>query len=328
MTASPEIFVLDVGHGNCAVLSDTAGVTVIDCAPGVTLTQLLEQLGINEISTVLISHADEDHVGGLITLLQKPEITVHNVYINPNALKETEIWHDVRCALRDARRMKDTKVNTSLTSELTGSLDNGEVHVEVIGPSPELVLGGDDLKGRRLTSNSKSAVIRLVHNGHPLMLTTGDVDWAGLQNLLDEGGDIRADILVFPHHGGKAGGSDPKQFAAEICSRVQPRSVIFSIARTRTGFPRLDTVEGVAQVAPQAHIACTQLSQECATDTPSEFKHLLDYPAKGRDKNSCCAGTIRIDLVRDESYQDFNAAHEVFVTSLAPTMCRRRGSKT
>jgi len=304
------------------VLLDTEGVTVIDCAPGVTLTQILEQLRISEISNVLISHADEDHVGGLIALLQEPGITVHNVYVNPDAQKETEIWNDVRWALRDARRTKDTKIITSLTSELTGSLDNGEVHVEVMGPSPELVLGDHDLNGRRLTSNSKSAVIRLVHNGRPLMLTTGDLDGIGLQNLLEEVADIRADILVFPHHGGKPGGSDPKEFAAEICSRVQPRSVIFSIARTRTGFPRLDTIEGVAQVAPQAHIACTQLSQECATNTPSEFKHLLDYPAKGRGKNSCCAGTIRIDVGRDEDYQHFNEAHGVFVASLEPTMCR------
>lgn len=325
--ASPEIFVLDVGHGNCAVLSDTAGVAVIDCAPGVTLTQLLEQLGTNDISIVLISHADEDHVGGLIALLQKPEITVHNVYINPDALKETEIWHDVRYALRDARRTKDTKVNTSLTSELTGSLDNGEVHVEVIGPSPELVLGGDDLNGRRLTSNSKSAVIRLVYKGHPFMLAAGDVDWVGFQNLVNEGRDIRADILIFPHHGGKSGGAEPKDFAFEVCSRVEPSSVIFSIARTRSGFPRPDTIEGVRVVAPQAHIACTQLSRDCATDTPTSFEHLLDYPAKGRDKNSCCAGTMHIDLGREKSYEDFKEAHAAFVTSLAPTMCQRLSVK-
>jgi competence protein ComEC len=159
------------------------------------------------------------------------------------------------------------------------------------------------------------------------MLTTGDVDWVGLQNLLEEGGDIRADILVFPHHGGKAGGSDPKQFAAEICSRVQPRSVIFSIARTRTGFPRVDTIDGVVEVAPEAHIACTQLSQECAKDTPTEFQHLLDYPAKGRDRDSCCAGTIRIDLNREEDYLAFNEAHGAFVKSLAPTMCRTQEAK-
>lgn len=323
MTASPEIFVLDVGHGNCIVLLDTEGVTVIDCAPGVTLTLTLEQLGINEISTVLISHADEDHVGGLIAVLQNPGITVQNVYINPDQVKDTDIWKDVLSVLRDARRTKNTKINTSLTSELADSLDHGRVHLEVKGPSPELVLGRVDPKGRRVTSNSRSAVIRMVHEGRPFMLTTGDVDGIGLQDLLDEGKDIRAEILIFPHHGGKAGGSDPRHFAAEICSHVQPRSVIFSIARTRTGFPRVETIEGVTEVVPDAHIACTQLSQDCATDTPTKFEHLLDFPAKGRDKNSCCAGTIKIALANEHNYRDFKEAHGIFVKALAPTMCRK-----
>src|SRR6185436_15360701 len=127
------------------------------------------------------------------------EITVNNVYLNPDQLKGTDTWEDVLWALRDARRTKNTKVHTSLTSELTGSLDNGGVHLEVIGPSPELVLGRNDRNGRRLTSNSRSAVIRLVLKGRPLMLTTGDVDGVGLQDLLDEGRDLRAEILIFPH---------------------------------------------------------------------------------------------------------------------------------
>lgn len=327
MIASPEIFVLDVGHGNCTVLSDTGGVTVIDCAPGVILTETLKQLRIKEISTVLISHADEDHVGGLIALLQEPGITVRDVYINPDQLRGTDTWEDVIWALRDARRTKNTKVYTSLTSELSGSLDNGEVSIEVIGPSPELVLGRKDLERRKLTPNSRSAVIRLTHKGRHYMLTTGDVDGRGLQDILDEGKDIHAEILVFPHHGGKAGGMDPKQFATEICSLVQPRSVIFSVSRGKKGFPRLETIQGVAEIAPEAHIACTQLSQECSTDTPTKFEHLSSYPAKGRAKNSCCAGTIKIVLGNEQVYQDFNDAHGTFVASLAPTMCQRLGAE-
>ena len=62
----PELIVLDVGHGNCAVLRDREAVTVIDCPPpATTLVETLEVLDINIIDQILISHADIDHAGGL-----------------------------------------------------------------------------------------------------------------------------------------------------------------------------------------------------------------------------------------------------------------------
>jgi competence protein ComEC len=174
-----------------------------------------------------------------------------------------------------------------------------------------------------------SAVIGLIHENRRLALITGDIDWVGLQNLRSDAGDIRAEILIFPHHGGRPGGLNSKAFAAELCSRVEPSLVIFSMARSRSGFPRSEVVESVTLNAPQAHIACTQLAQECAKETPPAFEHLMGYPARGRETDSCCAGTIRVEIGREESYSNFLAQHTVFVRSLAPTMCQRRSnSKT
>jgi beta-lactamase superfamily II metal-dependent hydrolase len=322
----PELLILDVGHGNCAVLHDTGGVTIIDCAPGTTLKETLELLGITEVLFLLISHADDDHVGGLIGLLQDPQITVHHIYINPDAMKRTEIWRDVRIALAEARKTKPTQVHPQLTADLTGSLDAGQVHLEVLAPSQEFALsavGGEDLEGRRVTSNSMSAVIGLSHNGRRVALITGDLDRVGLANLLSTVDEIQAEVLVFPHHGGKPGSAQPGQFASELCNRVQPRLVVFSVARSRAGFPRRDVVESIRLSAPDAHVACTQLSQECATDAPTAFEHLTDYPARGRPKNSCCAGTIRIGIGEEGSYDDFVREHGNFITSIAPTMCRK-----
>ncbi|SRR6266487_312414 len=81
----PELLILDVGHGNCAILRDTMAVTVIDCGyDGVTLIQTLDRLGIEAVDHVLISHADIDHIGGLVPLIK--EIPVHNVYMNADGI--------------------------------------------------------------------------------------------------------------------------------------------------------------------------------------------------------------------------------------------------
>ncbi len=85
MMRLPELIILDVGHGNCAILQDSNAVTVIDCPQRSMLVDTLERLGIETIDHILISHSDLDHAGGLTTLLD--EITVRNVYINPDANK-------------------------------------------------------------------------------------------------------------------------------------------------------------------------------------------------------------------------------------------------
>lgn len=77
--------------------------------------------------------------------------------INPDAIKKSAIWLDLRIALKDARQRFGTKVSSELTTTKTGSLNIGSVNIEILAPTPELNLGGaggTDLQGRRLTSNS------------------------------------------------------------------------------------------------------------------------------------------------------------------------------
>jgi beta-lactamase superfamily II metal-dependent hydrolase len=58
MTDLPRLIILDVAHGNCAVLQDLEGTVVIDCAHGYTLIDTLRQLEISQIDRIIISHAD------------------------------------------------------------------------------------------------------------------------------------------------------------------------------------------------------------------------------------------------------------------------------
>src|SRR3954468_12337479 len=83
--SSPEIYFLDVGHGNSTVLRDSDGAMVIDCPQTSTLLETLEASGILDLSYVIVSHADDDHVAGIITLLLCEHVRVREVYLNPDA---------------------------------------------------------------------------------------------------------------------------------------------------------------------------------------------------------------------------------------------------
>jgi competence protein ComEC len=60
----PILTILDVGHGNCAVLEDGQRTVVFDCGPKTGLLEYLTSRTITVLDLVLISHADEDHIAG------------------------------------------------------------------------------------------------------------------------------------------------------------------------------------------------------------------------------------------------------------------------
>src|SRR5687768_11406880 len=90
-----ELAILDVGHGNAAVVFGTDGTVVIDAGLGATLADFLEQRTVRELTAVLISHADQDHIGGLIGLLSTGLVQVGRVRLNSDALKGSKIWDDL-----------------------------------------------------------------------------------------------------------------------------------------------------------------------------------------------------------------------------------------
>lgn len=323
----PELIILDVGHGNCTLIRDANDLIVIDCPPGGTLAETLENLSIKEILHILISHSDADHIGGIIDLLSNKDIKIHNVHLNPDAIKESNIWRVLRIALKDARQ-RGTKVSSELTTTKTGSLNIGSVNIEVLAPTPELILGGaggTDLQGRRLTSNSISAVIGIVHDSHRVPILAADSDNVGFDNLIQDPKSFSADLLIFPHHGGRSGGGDSKTFAQQVCSFIQPKLIIFSIDRNRfSNNPRAEIIEGLRSSVPDAHILCTQLSQQCAASVPSSKPtHLNILPARGFISNSCCGGTIVIKIDGSRTTYPEITLHKEFVNQVTSPICRK-----
>jgi competence protein ComEC len=337
MMDSPELIILDVGHGNCAIVRDQESVMIIDCPQGVTLLETLKHLDIKEILHILISHADADHIAGILNLLSNEDFRIHNVHINPDAIKESKIWLDVRTALQDARLRFGTKVSSELTTTKTGSLNIGSVNIEVLAPTPELILGGaggTDLQGERLTSNSISAVIGIAHDSHRVAILAGDIDDVGFANLIQDQNSLNvqdqnslnADIVVFPHHGGRSGGGDSKQFAQLFCRFIQPKLIIFSIDRNRfSNNPRVEIIEGLRSSVPDAHILCTQLSQQCAASLLSlKPTHLNTLPGRGLNSNSCCGGTISIKINGSRTTYAEMALHKEFIVNqVTSPLCQK-----
>lgn len=320
-------WIVDVGHGNATVIEDADHVAVIDGGRGDTLVHFLDHRGIADIDTVIVSHVDADHFGGVSILLSDPRFRVDRVYVNQDP-RDTDLWLDFVSVMRDARK-RGTTFHLELTCVNPGNVIVGATHLEVLAPSQELVYRtpqAGTFQGRRVSANTMSAVVRVSGGQAPKVLLPGDIDQVGLDELLRGCDDLTADILVFPHHGGRPGNSDPTAFTASLAKAVDPKLVVFSISRGRQQSPRSDVVAAVLNNVDQVHVACTQLSRQCATDVPTVRSNLHMGIARGASQNSCCAGTLSISLDKSNAYSPSLSAHSGFIDEHAPfALCRSRG---
>ena len=133
---------------------------VIDGGGRDTLLQFLADRGINRVDTVIVSHVDADHFGGISLLLSDEDFQVGRVFLNPDA-RDTDLWGDFVSVMRDARA-RGVQFNLELTDENPGEVRLAQLRFEVLYPSQELASRtstGLTADRKRLTPNTMSAVV-------------------------------------------------------------------------------------------------------------------------------------------------------------------------
>lgn len=158
------------------------------------------------LHAIISSHPDLDHMGGLPYILQ--HFRVERFYDNgrPAEGRLAERWNDLRRQLAARPLARGDRLPL-------GDPADGLV-LEVLHPPRE--------DARRWTGNDASLVLRLARHGHGLILLPGDAEKPALRELLASGQDLRAEVLVAPHHG-SAGSFLPAFYEA-----VRPREVLAS----------------------------------------------------------------------------------------------------
>jgi competence protein ComEC len=318
-----SLVILDVGHGNSAVLLDADSVVVIDAGRGSTLLDFLDEQGISHIDVVLLSHADYDHIGGLIALLSN-SFSIGKVRANTDSIKGTNAWEDLRFELSNHPNID---FQTNLTVDNSHEFNTEQVSVEVAAPTSFLAGGGPgstDREGNKLDTNSVSAVIRLVFDGIPFALLPGDLDAVGLANIEDSR-TIEAPLLIFPHHGGRQGKGDVTEFVNALLAAVKAEHIVFSIGRGQHSTPRPDLVAAIRIKIPGCRISCSQLSEHCAASLKSGVTstHLDSAFAKGRHRGTCCAGTIIYNFKAKELSPKFEQHQEFIALAAESALCTK-----
>ena len=209
---------LDVGQGDCFIQRQEGGqLTVIDCgrsfgstSKGETvLIPYLRQLGVHTIDTLVLSHYDDDHIGGAKDVLRG--MRVKRIIAPPLLPHETNGWEVMRLASQ-----KEVEWLTAARGDRFGD-------TEVLWPPP------DDLPE---TSNGRSLVLLTRFRGRSLMWT-GDLpkncEYALLEALPESFG--RLDVYKVPHHGSASAGS------YRLLKALSPKISLISVGPNPYGHP-------------------------------------------------------------------------------------------
>jgi len=204
--------VLDVGQGLAAVVRTRHHVLIYDTGPrfgpdfdagSAVILPWLRQHGVRDLDMLLISHGDNDHAGGAPALLSE---------------------------LRIARLV--ASAGTAVPGYAADPCRR-DMSWRWDGIDFRILLPEAGAAGRR---NDDSCVLRIAA-GDTVILLPGDIEARAERKLIARGEDLRAHLLVAPHHGSRTSSS------AAFLDAVAPREVVFATGyRNRWGFPHPDVL--------------------------------------------------------------------------------------
>lgn len=209
------ITTINVGHGTCHIIQNNSDTIIIDAGSrndfdvgSRVIVPALRKLGVTTIDTIFITHADLDHLVGIIDVLK--QYKTKKIIIAPQTLEnKTNLLEHI---VNESRQR-----NIQIKSGATGQMCRvGKMSFTIISP---------DKKAPYHSSNAASLVILFQTNNRSILFT-GDIDETRIDNLssLNLG---YIDVIELPHHG------QWSEESQRFIDTKQPKAVIQSTSIAR-----------------------------------------------------------------------------------------------
>jgi competence protein ComEC len=175
----------DVGQGDAALLTSPGGVAILvdgGPEPGQVATELVG-LGIRRLDLIVASHPHADHVVGLPAVLARMPV---GMMLEPGCRDASPDGAELdRAAASEHVVVRHPRAGDVLWV--------GDVRLEVL--SPDRCWSGTE------SDTNNDAIVVRASVGEDSVLFATEPEEPAQQVLLDEGVDLRADVLKVPHHG-------------------------------------------------------------------------------------------------------------------------------
>ena len=242
-----EVTMLDVGQGDGIVIcSDRGNIYISDCGSSSVnmvgkyrLLPFLKHKGYGKIKGIFISHLDEDHMNGIVELLElapAEKIEIEYLFLAERVL-ETEEDDKTLKEMRNLAKTNGVKVVYLAQGD---KISDGNMSFYCLYPG-KIQNAGNKSENR----NNLSMVLLLQYKDFEMLLS-GDVEKAGeleiaRQWLLEKNGKI--DVLKVAHHGSSGSSCE------ELLEVLNPELSLISCGQNNSyGHPHAETLERLETV--------------------------------------------------------------------------------
>ena len=232
-----KIHFVDVGQGDCTFITTPQNKTILidgggsmseeyDVGKSTLLPYILDR-GYTKLDYVFISHFDQDHVGGILTILE--ELRLGQVYISKQE-QDSENYQ------KFLKIVEDKKIKVKVLKQGDCLKIEKNLYFDILWPIEEQI--------QENVLNNNAMVMKLRY-GKFSMLFTGDIEAIAEEKILDfykEKGEsiLKSDVLKVAHHGSKT--STTQSFF----EKVNPKICLIGVGKNNMfGHPTTEVLERI-----------------------------------------------------------------------------------
>jgi competence protein ComEC len=234
---------LDVGQGDSALIIFPNQKTMLidggERSQSDTIISILEEYNIEKINSVVVTHPDTDHIGGLLGVIQN--VPIDKIY-DSGQEHNTQTFENYL----DLIEYKRIPFNLVRENNEINDLDP-KADIKILNPPEPLFVGtGNEI-------NDNSIVLKISH-GNFSILITGDIGEIPEERLVNNENIKDVDILKVSHHGNKFSST------IEFLKTVNPQIAVICVGENnRYGHPDLETLERLENQESIDHIFRTDI---------------------------------------------------------------------
>jgi competence protein ComEC len=231
-----QVIFFDVGQGDAALVTFPDGKNIlIDAGPKLEdfdageffILPYLKREGITQLNTVILTHADNDHIGGMPSILRNARV---------DRVFDSGLFHESSICSTYQIIIDSLQTQYRLAESGYRFKDFENYGVYILHPGKVFINQfKDDI-------NNCSVVIKIVY-GNRSFLFTGDIKKAAETTLLKYGELLKADVLKVAHHGSRTSS------LMEWLKLVHPEFAVISVGRNNQfNFPSPSVLKRLNQL--------------------------------------------------------------------------------